>query len=181
MCVCSPPMSCGHARAAAWKWWLYPRLKQQRPPRNSAVLLLSLAVFSTITSFDYVRSCRACKNPSSPTLTPTDGYTVYSTTAPKGAGMVKAWHSDLQVLMVLCDTDPACLGFSTLGVLKANVSNPVKTDGVDLFIKKTPAAGATSYPAEALEARERSGRSILPVKPSPTAAPLARGKHRKAF
>jgi len=104
---------------------------------------------------------RACAQPGAPQLTPTDGYVVWSSNSSKGAGMLQAWHTDVDVLMVLCEADPDCRGFSSLGVLKANVSATVAAAGVTLYVKTAAAgaAGAVAAPPAAAGKRRRGGRA----------------------
>ncbi|XP_065187184.1 alpha-N-acetylglucosaminidase-like [Sycon ciliatum] len=43
-------------------------------------------------------------------------------------------HGDLEQMMLLCYYDTACLGFTTDGYLKSNVSYPTAKAGVDLYV-----------------------------------------------
>lgn len=122
---------------------------------------------------------RACSNPAAPTLTPTDGYSVFTTTTSKGAGMLAAWHKDPAVLRALCDADPACAGFSSRGILKSNVTAPVAANGVTLYVKKAQPAAAQAVPYAPDVLARRAGRPIVPS-PRPTPASPRRRYGRSA-
>jgi hypothetical protein len=94
-------------------------------------------------------------------------YRVYSTTTSKGGAIINAWHKDIGVLAALCDADEFCVGFSSLGVLKANITQKVATPGVTLYTKKssTNAIKPITY-----SNRINNGLPIIPLpRPTPTA------------
>lgn len=82
--------------------------------------------------------------------------------------MLTAWHTDLGVLRTLCDIDPACQGFSSLGVLKANVTSSVSAPGTTLYVKKAKSTPAAPY----LPGTQQARTDLR--KPQPSAGPATK-------
>ena len=64
-------------------------------------------------------------------------YTAYANTDVTGSGaaMMTAWNRDPAVLQWLCDQDPTCVGFNSLGGLKNSTAGRAARTGVTLWLK----------------------------------------------
>ena len=79
---------------------------------------------------------RLCTDPAHPTLSPDAGYSVWANIAPGSSPILTSpWHSDEGVMAFLCDSTPACRGFTSRGSLLTDVSYLVPTPGSNVFTK----------------------------------------------
>jgi len=53
-----------------------------------------------------------------------------------GYTIVDTWTMNIAQMKWLCDLNPLCLGFTTQGFLKSNVTTIVNSVGVDSYIKQ---------------------------------------------
>ena len=75
-------------------------------------------------------------------VAPAPTYTRHAQTdAPcTGCDILKAWSVDLAQLMVLCNKDPTCVGFTTTGYVKNSTATMAPSTLSDLWVKNAATA-----------------------------------------
>ena len=84
---------------------------------------------------------RRCADALTPSLTPGfSGYMVYANAADGGSIIGNMWLTDLPALAYLCDLTPACVGFTSKGLISGNATVLSPSPGVTYYSKNSAVA-----------------------------------------